>query len=228
VGYAPRDLALKDIREEARREICAAYGVPPALVGAWEAANYATIREQSQSLYTKTINPGASYIEGVINAELASEFEAGLEFRFRFDDLPELQETINDRAKRLVWMKEAGVLKAEVVAVEMGYEAEDVPETPPAPKPSDNNNLASVGSRAGDTLREEKKTASTKTESALRKWRRKCLNRLKNDQDAACDFVSEYVSDILTASIQGQLDDAETPKEVHEIFENAVVWSDYP
>jgi hypothetical protein len=51
---------------------------------------------------------------------------------------------------------------------------------------------------------------------------------LKNDQDAACDFVSEYVSDILTASIQGQLDDAETPKEVHEIFENAVVWSDYP
>lgn len=227
VGYAPKDLALSDVREETRRKICAAGGVPPALVGAWEAANYATIREQRQGLYTETIIPTADYIAGVINAEYLNEFDAPLKFVWRYDQLSALQEDVNSKAKRIIWAVEAGILKREVAAELMGYGKEDVPEVPPAPKETDNDNF-SPGAGPSADLREGKKGLMDKTENALRKWRRKALNRLKNDQEAVCDFESVYIDDVMEESIKGQLREAATKDEVHSIFEGAIVWRDYP
>lgn len=224
IGYAPKELALAEVRAEARRQICAGFGVPPALVAAWEAANYATIREQRQSLYTEVLFPSARYMAGVINAELSPLFE-GVEFRWDFTKVDAMQDTEDARTKRLVWLVDGRIIKPEVAAEELGYKAEDVPEPLPAPtfgQSSDNNN------NIGRATSPPPHSDDRKSESALRKWRRKALNRLRDDKPALCDFESQYISETLSGAIKGQLEGIETPDGVHEVFEGAVVWREYP
>ena len=230
MGYAPRDLGLEGVRAEARRQICAGMGVPPALVAAWEAANYATIREQRQSLYTEVLFPEARYIAGVINAELSPEF-GDLQFRWDFTKVDAMQESEDAKVKRMVWLVDGLILKPEVAAVELGYSPEDVPEPKPAPTfgggdPTDNNN--NVGRVSTPPPVSPGKTDDSKGESALRKWRRKSLNRLRDGKSALCDFESAYLSDTLSEAIKGQLEGAETADGVHEVFESAIVWREYP
>ena len=220
VGYAPKDLALAEVRAEARRQICAGMGVPPALVAAWEAANYATIREQRQSLYTEVLFPEARYIAGVINAELSPEF-GSLKFKWDFTKVDAMQESEDAKVKRGVWLVDGRIVKPEVIAIELGYKAEDVPEPLPTPdfgKPSDNNNnvgRASTPPPAAD---------DRKTESALRKWRRKCVNRIKQEKMPACDFNSDYISPTLGKIVSAGLKTAQTLDDVHDIFNDVWEW----
>ena len=65
-----------------------------------------------------------------------------------------------------------------------------------------------------------------KSEAALRKWRRKALNRLRDGKAAICDFESDYISKVLSDAIKTQLEDTKTPEDVHEVFEGA--WLVYP
>ncbi len=46
-----------EIRESMRREICARFGVPLSVAGAWDDANYQSAPEQRRSLYEETIIP---------------------------------------------------------------------------------------------------------------------------------------------------------------------------
>ena len=224
IGYAPKDLALAEVRAEARRQICAGFGVPPALVAAWEAANYATIREQRQSLYTEVLFPSARYMAGVINAELSPLF-GDVEFRWDFTKVDAMQDTEDARTKRLVWLVDGRIIKPEVAAAELGYDPDDVPEPMPAPefgRSSDNNN------NIGRATSPPPHSDDRKSEAALRKWRRKSLNRLRDGKGADCDFESQFISETLSGAIKGQLEGIETPDGVHEVFEGAVVWREYP
>ncbi len=219
VGYAPKDLALAEVRAEARRQICAGFGVPPALVAAWEAANYATIREQRQSLYTEVLFPSARYMAGVINAELSPLFE-GVEFRWDFTKVDAMQDTEDARTKRLVWLVDGKIIKPEVAAAELGYDPDDVPEPMPIPDFGDNNN--NVGRATSPPPHSDER----KSDAALHKWRRKSLNRLRDGKPATCEFESDYVSEVLNDAIKTQLEDTKTPEDVHEVFEGA--WLTYP
>ena len=212
IGYAPENLALEVIRAEFRRQICAAFGVPPALVGAWEAANYATIREQRQSLYTERLLPLARYIEGVINAELSPEF--GQEFRWMPENLPALADNENDRVKRFAWLVQAQIIKPEVAAEKLGFKAEDVP------KPEErisrvNNNFQNESFAPGNDLREDKKVD-------LAKWQRKAMKRLKEGEAAAVEFESAAIPPFVLASVYDGLQLAKTPEQVKAIFDVAM------
>lgn len=74
LSYPPEDLALETLSAEMRRTICAAFGVPPILAGAWEASNYATAKEQRQSFYTETILPELDFIEDELNKQFVRRF----------------------------------------------------------------------------------------------------------------------------------------------------------
>lgn len=76
--------ALKDdvdLRESIRREICAAFGVPLSVAGAWDDANYQSAPEQRKSFYEETLIPLAE--------QLAKDFTRSL-LPF-FDDRPGLR-----------------------------------------------------------------------------------------------------------------------------------------
>lgn len=96
VSASPEDLALAAVKAETRRDVCAAFRVPPALAGAWEAANYAASREQRQSFYIETILPEIDFIEDELNRQLNPVWP---EVRIAFD-ISSLRAVIDDEAAR--------------------------------------------------------------------------------------------------------------------------------
>lgn len=92
VSSSPGDLAMAELRAENRRDICAAFGVPPVLTGAWEAANYATAAQQRAGFYTETILPECDFIEDELNRQVMAVYYPGYSLRFDTDGIDALQE----------------------------------------------------------------------------------------------------------------------------------------
>lgn len=88
----PKDVVMAEIKAEQRRDICAAFGVPPALVGAWEASNYATAREQRRSFYTETILPELDFIADELNRQFVSVHFPGVQLAFDTSGVEALRE----------------------------------------------------------------------------------------------------------------------------------------
>lgn len=217
IGYAPEKLALEEVRAEARRQICGGLGVPPALVGAWEAANYATIREQRQSLYTETIIPRSDYVAGVINAELASEFGAP-KFKWHHEKIVAMQETEDQKAKRLVWFVQANILKPEAAARMSGFSKDDVPEPMPVPSQfGNNNNNNNMGRETSPPpMSDERKVNAHYCQDDLRKWRRK----IENYGDPLVEFRSKFIPDPVKQGIREALQDKNT--DIDAVFDSAI------
>jgi HK97 family phage portal protein len=212
MGYAPDKLALTEVREEAHKSICSALGVPPVLVGAWEAANYATADEQRQGLYTETIIPEAEYLKGVINSELAPDL--GEErFEWEYEALTALQEDEGNRANRLVAIVGAKIIKPEVAAEELGYDATDVPE--PAPVPDVLKPFAGEDNKPKDEKPEEDVDPQ---EEALAKWRRKAIKRLKDGKSPAVEFESPAIPKHIIGAMLGALSACKTVEDVERVF----------
>lgn len=235
LDYALKDLALKEVEEAARRDIAAAYEVPPTIVGAWDSANYATAKEEHLSFYTDTVIPRADYIASVINAELIhANFGSEFEFVWLYKDLPIFEVDISAETERVVKLVEMGIIKKEVAAQELGYEVSDVPETiedlpiteqvevPPVEPPVEPAKaVISVEPDDEDWFMED-----------LKKFYTKSKNRLSSGKSAACEFNSEYIPAQLMSAIKAQLEDVETNEELMSIFDdirnNKEVWGTYP
>jgi len=74
-----------EIREAVRRDICAGFGVPLSIAGAWDDANYQSAPEQRKSLYEDTIIPECEDIASDINNKLLPFFDDSGNTRFEFD-----------------------------------------------------------------------------------------------------------------------------------------------
>lgn len=126
VGYAPKDLALTDVHSEARKGICAPFGVPPTMVAAIEAANYATADMSRKSLITETLIPDADYIASVLTEEADLE---GLTFVWKYDELEALAEERSEKAEWVLKAVEQGVIDTAQAAEELGFEAPSATKT---------------------------------------------------------------------------------------------------
>ncbi len=202
LGYAPKDLALKEVREETRRQICSAFGVPPTLAGAWEAANYATAQASRKSLMVETILPESEYFMGVINAEIMPFLDPTLLFRYEKDKLSVMQEDENLKAVRLSLLVETGIIKADVAAREMDFEDDDVPELHPVivPVPGEED---------------------AKSSKDLRLWKRKALRQMASKGNADFDFSSDTIPVSIADGLRAQLALTETAEEVKIVFNGA-------
>lgn len=127
ITFAPTDLALSDLRAEDRRAICAAFGVPPGLAGAWEATTFATAREQKVSFYEDTVLPQLQYIAGVLNRALLPHYpdlEArGARLAFDTDSIAALHESVGEKAQRMVALFAAGLVTRNEVRSALGLGA---------------------------------------------------------------------------------------------------------
>lgn len=230
-----KDLALKEVEESARRDIAAAYEIPPTIVGAWDSANYATAKEERLAFYTDTIIPRADYIASVINAELVNaDFGSEIEFIWLYKDLPVFEVDINTETERVVKLVEMGIITPEVAAQELGYEVDDVPqgiedvpvlevEPPVDPEPPVEPVKAIIEVEPDD---------EDFFMQDLKKFYIKSKKRLTNGKSAICEFNSEYIPTQLMEAIKAQIEDVETTDELADIFddirENKQIWGNYP
>ena len=125
VSAAPKDLALADLSREARLSVCAALGVTPVLLGAWESANYA-MREWRRSFYTETVVPELDWLSRRISSWLTL-YWPGMELRFQVEDIPVLSvdqadadRAFADKAQALVGVVSAGILTVEEARAMLG------------------------------------------------------------------------------------------------------------
>lgn len=206
LGYPLKDLALTEVRAEARRSIAAVLGVPPVLVGIWEAANYATMEASRQSLYEETIIPRCEYMAGVINAELIAPYGTNYKFDWLFDEIPIMQEDENAKAASISMLVRDGVITPQAGAAELGYQPEDAGIGPIQTRILDQE-ADIVPGGSGDSMT-----------SDLRKWEKKSLNALKRKGGAAVDFESDHIPAGVSEYITGVLVNCKTADDIGILF----------
>jgi HK97 family phage portal protein len=236
ISYPLTDLALEQVRETCRRDICGVFGVPPSIAGAWESANYATALEERKSIYTETIIPRARYYASQINTCLVQEIDPTVEFAWMFEELEVMQPDKKADAERLSILVNSKIITPVCAALEMGYSEEDVPEEEePAPIPEQLQPFTGMPPEApnkpNEPLSSENEAEMPSVDESQFKaeigaWRRKALRTFKTEQKADCEFLAQYIPDALHESIKMQLDVAETIEDIRAVFDGARLYDD--
>ena len=123
VGISPDQVLALQYPARLREEICACYGVPPALVGVYEDADYANARAQRKLFWEETVSDYLLLLAGAINEQLAWQFQGG-PWRVRFDlsGIEALQEDKELAATRRREDVRAGLRTINEVRKEEGLE----------------------------------------------------------------------------------------------------------
>lgn len=121
-----KDQVLPDLKRDNRIEICAAFGINPALVGASNEVNRANWKQQIQVAYQNTIIPDAKYLAGIINQFMEPYMYEGAKFTFYPDRIELLQEERSAKSERICREVELGILSREAAVVELGYLPEQI------------------------------------------------------------------------------------------------------
>lgn len=82
-----KDLDFIEGKNLTREEICALYGVPPALVGIFRYANYANSREQTRLFWINTLVPKMRLFRNVIQVGLLSKYWPDVYCDFDWDSV---------------------------------------------------------------------------------------------------------------------------------------------
>ncbi len=233
ITFAPTDLALADLRAEDRRAICAVFGVPPGLAGAWEAMTYATAREQKATFYEDTVLPQLEYLAGVLNAALLPHYPdltaRGARLAFDPDSIAALRESVTDKAQRLVALYQAGLVTRNEVRAELGMPLLPEGEDGFAPGPPS----AGVGQAAPPTGAQPVASSVTASPNgakpdgrkALRaelgRWERFAVKRVKVGRPLR-DFDSAVIPPGLRRRIEEGLASAESVEDVFAVFGDAI------
>ena len=109
-----KDLDWPSLSSLTETRICAAFGVPPILVGlraGLERSTYSNYEEARRSFYQETMVPfwralGALFTKSL----LRQEGEERLEFRFNWQQIPALQEDAGKRAERATALLRSGAI----------------------------------------------------------------------------------------------------------------------
>lgn len=186
-----KEMALVEIRDQARHDICTIFEVPMILVGSMTEATYANAHEAQVWFVEGIILPRADYYADEINAQLVEAIDPSVRFEWAVDELPILQEDKDAKVARLMRLKDGGIISDDAVREELGYPATVAPaeerELPPQ-------------------------------ERTLRSWRRKAMKALKAGKSADVPFETEDVAAPLQAAIRARLVAAKTSAEVDQVF----------
>jgi HK97 family phage portal protein len=125
MGLSPRDMDFIESKKLSRVEICAAFGVPPEIVGDKEHATYSNYQEARQAFYQETVLPMLDLIRDKMNADLVPLFGENLKIDYDRDSIEALQENTDIEAKRIREDVKAGLLTVNEAREARGYEALD-------------------------------------------------------------------------------------------------------
>ncbi len=222
ITFPPNELALPELRAEDRRAICAVFGVPPGLAGAWESATYATAREQKASFYEDSILPQLSYYAEVLNWSLLPHYPdlqgRGARLVWDTDSIAALRETASDRARRLAMLCGAALLTPNEALAELGLPPLPAVETPPAPEGAGDGAVV-AGSPALKAAGIRPTREAVRAE--LARWERFAARRVRPGR-VLRPFEAQAIPPGLYTRIASELVRAETREDVHVIFGEAL------
>jgi len=187
-----REIALVELRESARNDICAGLRVPYLLVGAMVKSTYANVAEARRFLLEEIVIPRGKYIADVINEDLVSRIDPSVKFEFLPNQIELLQEAQTIKWDRLDRAVQRGTISQEFARAQMGWPESAAPSEPPAPEPQ---------------------------LPVLRSWSRKALKAIRAGQSADVPFETDEVSLREQVAIRAQLKLAKSVAEVEAVFQ---------
>lgn len=230
VSFEPDKLALETIRAEARRSICATFAVPPTVANASDPGSYATADEQRQSLYEELIVPRGTWYAEQINEQIVDQIQPGLKFRFKFEDLPTLQEDLTIKAERIAMLVDAGIILPKVAALEMGYAPEEagvgrqwqlgqIPRISATgqPAPLEAEGAAPAGSAKARDIPAEPSPEALE----LDQLKKKALKRMKAGKSMDFEFTSGWLLQETVDGVIAGLATAKTEEDLNAVFAEA-------
>ncbi|MDQ0417913.1 HK97 family phage portal protein [Croceifilum oryzae] len=97
LAISPTDMDFIEGRRLNREEICAAFGVPPVLVGIQDASTYNNYETAKRALWEDTIIPYLEDIVAQVNQDLTPRFGDNLWVEPDLTEVPALQEKFDDK-----------------------------------------------------------------------------------------------------------------------------------
>jgi len=205
LSHNMKEIAMVELRDQARNDICVGFRVPKILVGSMVDSTYANASEARKFLLEDVIIPRSKSYADTINADLVHVIDPEVTFEFVAGDIPILQEGLSDKWKRLREAVEVGAITVEYARSQMGWPAtaapkpEDVPQTPPE-EPS--SPIEGEGPGA----------------VAARSWRKKAIRAVKDGKSANVLFDTSDIPAGLQYALRSRLEAARSLDEVNDAF----------
>lgn len=122
MGFAPVDAALFEGWQLNKRDIAAAFRVPPEMIGDTEHKNYSNAREARRGLYTEATIPMLTHLTDGLNTWLAPLY-GNAYIDFDRDAIDALQEDREVAAKRVTVLWTSSLITRNEGRAELGYDA---------------------------------------------------------------------------------------------------------
>jgi HK97 family phage portal protein len=103
-GFTPREMQYREMRQSARAEILATFGLPPVMVGIVETATYNNAVEQRKSTWEETMIPELTKMQEALNSPgsgLTWRYGETTFVKWDYSKIAALQETIDAKHMRL-------------------------------------------------------------------------------------------------------------------------------
>jgi HK97 family phage portal protein len=124
IGMTAKDAEFLGLKKQDMLEILAAHGVPPALVGVLEYANYANMREQLR-IFWQNLTPKLVGVRDTLNVQLVRRIDPRLELDFDLSGVEALQEDRNQKAARHTSLLMNGLRTRNEIRAEDGLDPVD-------------------------------------------------------------------------------------------------------
>jgi HK97 family phage portal protein len=123
MGLSPKDMEFINSKKMSRIEICAAFNVPPEMVGDKEHATYSNYQEARQAFYMEGVLPLLDKIRDKLNSWLVPKYGEKLYLDYDIDSIEALQENSDTKAARTRADYQAGVLMLNEARNAIGYDS---------------------------------------------------------------------------------------------------------
>jgi HK97 family phage portal protein len=160
-GFDPNNLMLGNLRDIAEERVCAALGVPAAVVGFGAGLQQtkvgATMRELRKEAWNSCVRPMQNDMAKQLGSQVLPDFVTQLRrFRVRFDtsDFAASQEEESEKATRIGTLVEKGILRVDRAQEMLGFEVDPTRQVylGPAPAPTEPSSLTEPSDPADDLL----------------------------------------------------------------------------
>jgi len=218
IGEGLESLQNESLTTERRQNIATAIGVPESRM--WSsAANYATRLQDDKAYFESTIIQDCDLIAAAFNEKLftADHKLAGYLLDFQYETLDIFQADAKEQALALRELRNSGV--PLVIAMDLvGMDLTD----------EQREQLITLEKEMKEKPASAPAKVETPFEADMRRWQRKASKRLRNGQEAACEFDSERIPAALAGAIYGSLAGCETAEQIKTLFEQSLTWEGYP
>ena len=126
ISSSHTDMEFIEQRKMTREEILAAYGVPPAIVGLFEYANYANSREQKKLFWEDTMLPKLIKMQEYVSVFLLPRYGPRLVGEFDFATVSALQDSEEVKSKTARSLVDSGIMSRNEARMEY-YQLDSVP-----------------------------------------------------------------------------------------------------